>query len=68
MKKNNVNKQNTIRLLRRKVRRLKREIKSKDRLIFAQEEFYKCMLDEVRKREQKAGWTVRTLKNGLLKC
>lgn len=49
MKKNNVNKQNTIRLLRRQVRRLKREIKSKDRLIFAQEEFYKCMLDEYQK-------------------
>ena len=49
MKKNNVNKQNTIRLLRRQVRRLKREIKSKDRLIFAQEEFYKCMLDECQK-------------------
>lgn len=49
MKKNNVNKQNTIRFLRRQVRRLKREIKSKDRLIFAQEEFYKCMLDECQK-------------------
>lgn len=43
---------NRIRLLRRQVRRLKSELKSKDRLMFAQEEFYKCMLDEVQKREQ----------------
>ena len=41
----------TIRLLRRQVRRLKSELKSKDRLIFAQKEFYECMLDEVQKRE-----------------
>ena len=41
----------TIRLLRRQVRHLKRLLKSKDRAMFAQEEFYKCMLDEVQKRE-----------------
>lgn len=43
--------QKTIRRLRRQVRKLKRLIKSKDRLNFAQEEFYKCMLDECNKRE-----------------
>lgn len=42
----------TIRRLRRQVRHLKRLIKSKDRLNFAQEEFYKCMLDECNKREE----------------
>ena len=44
--------QRTIRRLRRQVRHLKRLIKSKDRLIYAQEEFYKCMLDECHKREE----------------
>lgn len=44
--------QKTIRRLRRQVRKLKRLIKSKDRLNFAQEEFYKCMLDECHKREE----------------
>lgn len=44
--------QRTIRRLRRQVRHLKSLIKSKDRLIFAQEEFYKCMLDECHKREE----------------
>lgn len=44
--------QKTIRSLRRQVRHLKRLIKSKDRLNFAQEEFYKCMLDECHKREE----------------
>lgn len=44
--------QKTIRRLRRQVRHLKRLIKSKDRLNFAQEEFYKCMLDECHKREE----------------
>ena len=44
--------QRTIRRLRRQVRHLKRLIKSKDRLNFAQEEFYKCMLDECNKREE----------------
>lgn len=46
--------QRTIRLLRREVRRLKREIKSKDRAMFAQEEFYKGMLDECNRREEEA--------------
>jgi len=46
--------QHTIRLLRREVRRLKREIKSKDRAMFAQEESYKCMLDECNRREEEA--------------
>ena len=44
--------QKTIRRLRRQVRHLKSLIKSKDRLNFAQEEFYKCMLDECNKREE----------------
>ncbi|MBO7438260.1 MAG: hypothetical protein J6U21_01120 [Bacteroidales bacterium] len=46
-----INLRDRIRLLRRTIRRLKRELKSKDRAMFAQEEFYKCMLDEVQKRE-----------------
>ena len=41
----------TIRLLRREVRRLKRELKSKDRAMFAQKSFYEAMLDDVQKRE-----------------
>lgn len=44
--------QKTIRRLRRQVRHLKSLIKSKDRLISAQETFYKCMLDECNKREE----------------
>ena len=48
----NDNQYRTIRLLRRQVRRLKSELNSKDRLMFAQKEFYECMLDEVQKREQ----------------
>lgn len=48
----NDNQYRTIRLLRRQVRHLKSELKSKDRLMFAQKAFYECMLDEVQKREQ----------------
>lgn len=44
--------QRTIRLLRREVRHLRSLLIKKDRLIFAQEEFYKCMLDECHKREE----------------
>ena len=44
--------QKTIRRLRRQVRHLKSLIKSKDRLIYAQEEFYKYMFDECHKREE----------------
>lgn len=44
--------QHSIRRLSRQVRHLKSLIKSKDRLIFAQEEFYKCLLDECHKREE----------------
>jgi len=44
--------QKTIRRLRRQVRHLKSLIKSKDRLISAQETFYNCMLDECHKREE----------------
>ena len=47
-------KNNTIRLLRRQVRRLKSELKSKDRAMFAQKEFYECMLDEVQKKQKKS--------------
>lgn len=52
MKKDPVHYQKTIRRLRRQVRHLKSLIKSKDRLIFAQETFYNCMLDECHKREE----------------
>ena len=41
----------TIRLLRREVRRLRSLLKTKDRLLASQKSFYEAMLDDVQKRE-----------------
>lgn len=47
-------KANTIRLLRRQVRRLKSLLKSKDRLLKSQKSFYEEMLNEVQKKQKKS--------------
>ncbi|MBR4678752.1 MAG: hypothetical protein IKO99_12195 [Bacteroidales bacterium] len=59
--------QNTIRLLRRQVRHLKSLLKSKDRAMFAQEEFYKCMLDECQKREDAANRNIEEWFSNMVK-